>query len=102
MTNRISRLEVADEEHYLTSEYLLQLANRAYELFMSSEAEEKRQLLKLTLQNLKLGGTKVEFELVKPFYKVFACASNQAWLPLIDLFRNCRLELQFTLSEFQH
>jgi hypothetical protein len=68
----------------LTSEYLLQLANRAYDLLMSSEAEEKRQLLQLTLQNLKLDGKRVEFELVKPFDKVFACASSQTWLPELD------------------
>ena len=48
---------------------------------MSSEAEEKRQLLKLTLQSLKLEGKKVEFELAKPFDKVFACAGSQTWLP---------------------
>ncbi len=74
----------ADEEYYVTSEYLLQLANRAYDLFMSSETEEKRQLLKLTLQNLKLEGKKIEFELVKPFDKVFACTSSQSWLPDVD------------------
>ena len=79
ISDKISRLGFADEEYYLTSEYLLQLANRAYDLFISSEAEEKRQLLKLTLQNLKLEGKKVEFELVKPFDKVFACAGSQSW-----------------------
>jgi len=56
--DKISRLGFADEEYYLTSEYLLQLANRAYDLFISSEAKEKRQLLKLTLQNLKFRGQK--------------------------------------------
>ena len=81
ISGKIASLGIADEEYYLTSEYLLQLANRAYDLFMSSEAEEKRQLLKLTLQNLKLDGKKVEFELVKPFDKVFACAGSQSWLP---------------------
>ena len=81
MSDKISRLGFADEEYYLTSGYLLQLANRAYELFISSEAEEKRQLLKLTLQNLKLEGKTIEFEFVKPFDKVFACSSSQAWLP---------------------
>jgi len=81
ISDKINRLGFADEEYYVTSEYLLQLANRAYDLFMSSEAEEKRQLLKLTLQNLKLEGKKVEFELVKPFDKVFACAGSQTWLP---------------------
>ena len=81
LRGKISRLGIADEEYYLTSEYLLQLANRAYDLFLSSEAEEKRQLLKLTLQNLKLDGKKVDFELVKPFDQVFACTSRQSWLP---------------------
>ncbi len=81
ITDKITILSVADEDYYITSEYLLQLANRAYDLFLSSEAEEKRQLLKLTLQNLKLRGNKVEFELEKPFDKVFACTSSQSWLP---------------------
>ena len=81
ISDNINRLGFADEEYYVTSEYLLQLANRACDLFMSSEAEEKRQLLKLTLQNLKLEGKKVEFELVRPFDKVFACAGSQSWLP---------------------
>lgn len=80
ISNKISKLGIADEEYYLTCEYLLQLASRAYDLFMSSEAEEKRQLLKLILRNLKLEGKKVEFELVKPFDKVFACSSRQSWL----------------------
>ncbi len=83
--DKISKLGFVDEEYYITSEYLLQLANRAYELFMSSEAEDKRQLIKLTLQNLKLEGKKVEFELVKPFDEVFACAGSQTWLPRVGL-----------------
>lgn len=81
ISDRITRLGFTDEEYYLTSEYLLQLAHRAYDLFMSSEAKEKRQLLKLTLQNLKLEGKKVDSELIKPFDKVFACAGSQSWLP---------------------
>jgi site-specific DNA recombinase len=81
ISGKIASLGIADEEYYLTSEYLLQLANRAYDLFMSSEAEEKRQLLQLTLQNLELDGKKVNFELVKPFDKVFACSNSQKWLP---------------------
>ena len=80
LTGKISKLGIADEEYYLTSEYLLQLANRAYDLFISSEPEEKRQLLKLALQNLRLEGKTVEFELVKPFDQVLACAGSQGWL----------------------
>lgn len=81
ISDNISRLGLADEEYYLTSEYLMQLANRAYDLFISSEAREKRQLLKLTLQNLRIEGNSVKFDLVKPFDKVFTCTSRQTWLP---------------------
>ena len=100
ISGKIASLGIADEEYYLTSEYLMQLANRAYDLFMSSEAEEKRQLLKLTLQNLILDGKKVEFELVKPFDKVFACASSQTW-PLFDLFRHAEFAVGFDLSNLK-
>ena len=81
LRDKISRLSIAEEEYYLTSEYLLHLANRACDLFLSSEAEEKRQLIKLILQNLKLKGEKIDFELVKPFDQVFACTNHQSWLP---------------------
>ena len=81
LTEKISRLSMADEEYYLTSEYLLQIANRAYDLFLSSEPEQKRQLIKMTLQNLKLDGKKIHFELVKPFDQVFTFANRQSWLP---------------------
>ena len=60
ISDKIDRLGFADKKYYLASEYLLQLANRANDLFMSSEAAEKRQLLKLSLQNLRLEGKKVE------------------------------------------
>jgi len=81
LRGEISKLGVADEEYYITAEYILKLANRAYDLFMSSEADEKRQLIKMTLQNLKLDGRKIDFELVKPFDQVFACTNRQSWLP---------------------
>jgi hypothetical protein len=60
----------ADEEYYLTSEYLLWLASKASELFKSFEPQEKRILLKATLQNLVLDGRKVRFDWVKPFDKI--------------------------------
>ena len=96
ISNRISKLGIADEEYYLTSAYLLQLASRAYDLFMSSEVEEKRQLLKLVLQNLKLEGKKLDFELKKPFDQVFACSSLQLWLGNQD--SNLGSQIQSLLS----
>ena len=77
----MNKLHFADEEYYLTSEYLLKLASNAGKLFESSEVHEKRLLLKLALQNLELKGRKVWFDWINPFDKIANLASRQAWLP---------------------
>ncbi len=80
INDKIAKLHVADEEYYLTSEYLLKLASRAKELFESSEPQEKRQLLKMTLQNLRLKGRTVRYDWINPFGKIAYYASRSAWL----------------------
>jgi len=60
-------LHLADEEYYLTSEYLLKLAFKASELFESSKPQEKRLLLKMTLQDLRLDGKKARYNWINPF-----------------------------------
>lgn len=57
----------ADEKFYLTANTVLNLAKRAKEIFVSSEVEEKRQLLNFLLQNLTLDGKKLNFGLKTPF-----------------------------------
>ena len=52
-------LQKAEDNYYLTVNYLLQLANKAYDLFESSEIEQKRQIIKLVFQNLNLDGKKL-------------------------------------------
>lgn len=64
---KLNGLQKAEDDYYLTSEYLLKLLNRAYDLFLSSGIEEKRQLLKLILQNSVLDGRLVKYSLLKPF-----------------------------------
>jgi hypothetical protein len=81
---KLTNLQQAEDNYYLTAKYLLELANRAYDLFMSSEIEEKRELLKLTLQNLKLKGKTVQYEAIKPFDKILFYATRSNWLALTD------------------
>lgn len=81
INGKIAKLHFANEEYYLTSEYLLKLASKASKLFESSEMKEKRLLLKMTLQNLKLKGRKVGYTWIKTFDKISFYASRQAWLP---------------------
>lgn len=77
---KMTKLTTADEDYYITADYLLQLSNRAYELFQSSEVHEKRQLLKLTLQNLTLEGRKVRYNVLKPFDTILNYADSKLWL----------------------
>lgn len=81
---QLHNLESSDDKYYISASYLLNLANRAHELFMSSEMEEKRQLLKLILQNLTFDGKRVRYDFIKPFDLVFKYAHRRDWLPRVD------------------
>lgn len=52
MDTRLALFQEAEDNYYITAKYILDLASRAYDLFVSSEVEERRQLIKLILQNL--------------------------------------------------
>ncbi len=77
---KLENLQKAEEGYYITANYILRLAQKGYELFKSSELEEKRRLIKLTLQNLRLEGKTLRYDWKKPFDKVFIYASRSAWL----------------------
>lgn len=81
INGKIAKLHIADEDYYLTSEYLLKLASNSSKLFESSEVHEKRLLLKMTLQNLELKGKIARFDWIKPFDQIAFYASRQSWLP---------------------
>lgn len=82
--SKINNLHYADKDYFITASYLLDLANRAHELFVSSEMEEKRQLIKLVFQNLRLEGRTVRYDYVKPFDQIFFYADRKLWLQRLD------------------
>ena len=63
----MARYDQADENYYITANTVLSLAQKAYEIFQSSEVAEKRQLLNFLLQNPELNGRKLVFKLKTPF-----------------------------------
>ena len=66
----------ADEEFYLTANMVLKLAQRALQIFKSSEVHEKRQFLNFLLQNCQLEGKNLTFSMRYPFDRILA-TSNQ-------------------------
>lgn len=64
----MARHETADLQFHVTANQVMQLAKRAWEIFESSEVEEKRQLLNFVFQNLKLDGKNLLVTLREPFH----------------------------------
>lgn len=81
---RLEQIQEADDTYYITAKYILDLVSRAYELFESSEVEEKRQLLKLVLSNFWIEGENVLYELHKPFDELKKKGSHLLWRPQGD------------------
>lgn len=65
--NKLKNLRQTDEEYFINANYLLNLANKAPEIFKSSKVEVKRQLIKLALWNPTLNGVTLNASIRKPF-----------------------------------
>lgn len=92
LDTRLAMLQEAEDNYYLTARYLLELANRAYDLFASSEVEERRQLLKLVLLNLKLTGKTLVYQAQKPFDTFLAYHDNKLGLYWLNKVRTYFIE----------
>lgn len=79
MAVRLERLQEAEDNYYTTAKYVLDLTNRAYELFVRSEVEERRQLIKLVLSNLRIEGENLLYEVTLPFDLIVNCNDRQSW-----------------------
>ncbi len=75
----MDRTETANHEFAVTINYLLELANRSYELFKSSDIDVKRKIINLVFSNLTLDEKKLEFSMRKPFDKLLNVPSNKEW-----------------------
>jgi len=69
--------------------------NRALDIFESSEANEKRQLLSFLLQNCRLSGKNLLFELHSPFKTILEYAHHPTVLAWQDSFRIFEWEKAF-------
>jgi hypothetical protein len=78
--------------YYKTSAYTLALCQHAYKLFIGSEVEEKRQLIKLVLSDLKVDGEKIVYKAQKPFDVILKCSDDLLWRPLVDYFRTLMID----------
>ena len=64
--------------------YLLELANKAPELFKKATFEEKRKLIKKVLSNLLLDADLLRWKYKKPFNLMAFCNVQYSWLGMRD------------------
>lgn len=69
----------ADKDFLISVSRIMELANRAPELYQSSEVEEKRQLVNFLLSNLRLKGKKLLYDYKKPFNAMAFCSKAHLW-----------------------
>jgi len=79
MNIRLEKLQEAEDNYYVTAKYVLELVNRAHELFICSEVEEKRQLIKLVLSNVRVEGENVVWDVQKPFDLFLKATDSKRW-----------------------
>ncbi len=76
---RLERLQDAEDNYYTTAKHILDLSSRAYDLFLGSEVEERRQLIKLVLSNLEMEDKNIVYDVQKPFDLIVDCSERKAW-----------------------
>jgi site-specific DNA recombinase len=74
----------ADKTFLLTSSMIMELANRAPELYQNSKEDQKRRLVDFLLSNLRLEGKKLMWDYKKPFGFMALCTTHQEWLRRSD------------------
>ncbi len=82
--DRLVRLKEAEDNYYETAKSILDISRNAYEMFLSSEVEERRVLIKLVLSNLTIKGKTIEYIAHKPFDLMLECADRLIWLRGLD------------------
>lgn len=84
LEDKMKNYKEADEEFKMSCLFLLRLANRAYEIFISSKPERQARLITFALSNLRLKGKKLLWNYKKPFDAMALCNKNNNWLLELD------------------
>ncbi len=81
----IRGLSDSDGGRVLNAKRILELANKAYFLYLTQKPPEQRKLLELVLLNCSIDGVSVYPTYRKPFDVIFQRAKNEEWSGRQDL-----------------
>ena len=80
INERIKSYLKADESFKITVNTILSIASKAYEIFESSNIEQKRKLINYVFSNIRLNGLSIEYDLRKPFDMMVDCQTYSDYL----------------------
>jgi site-specific DNA recombinase len=75
----LSALQTANPDRLLTANRILELANKAYSLYLTRNAGEQGKLLRMVLSNCATDGVSLYPEYRRPFDLIFARAKAEEW-----------------------
>src|SRR5713226_8914532 len=84
----IGGLQEPVAERVLAANRTLELANKAYSLYLTQNPAEQAKLLQMVLLNCSINGASIYPTYRKPFDMIFQRAKNEEWSGRADL--NCR------------
>jgi hypothetical protein len=83
----LNGLQDAEPNRVLTANTILELANKAYFLYVKQNPVEQGKLLKIVLSNCAVDGASLYPAYRKPFDLICKAAKNKEWSALVDDFR---------------
>ena len=79
ITNKIEGQVEDDKAFQITLKALLELCSKSYEIFTSSNIDQKRKLMSFVLANLHVKDGSLCYSLKKPFDGLINIAQNDKW-----------------------
>ena len=84
----INGLQQSSADSVLSAKRILELANKAYSLYLTQNPTEQAKLLRMVLLNCSVDAVSIYPTYKKPFDMIFQRAKNEEWSGRADL--NCR------------
>jgi hypothetical protein len=88
----IQSLRVAKPARLLDAARILELANKAYFLYLKQSPTEKAKLLRMVLSNCAIDAVSLYPTYRKPFDLIFQRTKTEGWLPELYELRTLRFE----------
>lgn len=92
IARRLQYLQKDDKEFNKNIMIIFELASKSYDIFKSSELDEKRRIINILFPNLEVNAERLVFTVRKPFDIFLNFKEHPNWLPLVSTLRTKRRE----------